>query len=745
MTRFIFLVVCLLVAGGHLPAQPLPTGSFETAEPGPPQVDLSSRDTAEAAIARLSDREVRALLLSRLETAETEAPDSLAELEVLAADAISGFANALRLALEAAPNLPKGVGEGLGSFYAPREFAGTLHLLAVLALALGAAWAVERAFAAILPQPKRLPTVSGGVPLSAQLRFLAHRLAVEASGAAVFLGTAWAVVSLAHPPEPISYQVLYFFVKLPVLYGKLVHAATRFALVPDRPDLRLVEMDDASARRLHWGLVVFAVLVGLRAYILSFLGGHGVDLSEIRIGFWLATVNAIFLAAVIWRCRSGLVQALGVRGDTPTEAWLVRAYPVYAIALVIGFWALLQTLTGLERWHLVDNRLQLTLGLLIVAPLLDRLIRWAVMHFLPPMEGTGALAAKADADARAGYVRIGRVLGAFAVLFIITRLWDVSLPELASAGLGAQLTGRLIETFLVLGVGYIVWEAARIYINRILSGEAEAEAPDPEEPGGGEGGGVGGSRLSTVLPLVSWALQATVLVLTILIALGTLGVNITPLLAGAGIVGLAVGFGAQKLVADIVSGIFFLVDDAFRIGEYVEVDGTYGTVEKISIRSLQLRHHEGPVHTIPFGTIPKLTNYSRDWVIMKLRFTVPFDTDLNKVKKLFKRIGQDMIEDERFRDDFLQPFKSQGVLEVDDVGIVIRGKFMAKPGRQWVLRKEIYARVQQTFEEAGIHFARKEVRVKIDGDTQGLPADAAQRIAGAAAEAATDVAGPAPA
>ena len=236
-----------------------------------------------------------------------------------------------------------------------------------------------------------------------------------------------------------------------------------------------------------------------------------------------------------------------------------------------------------------------------------------------------------------------------------------------------------------------------------------------DEEAGGEGGGAGGSRLATVLPLLRITAQITIAVIFGLLALGALGINITPLLAGAGVLGLAIGFGAQKLVADIVGGVFFLIDDAFRVGEYVDVGGTMGTVEKISIRSMQLRHHRGPVHTIPYGEIQKLTNFSRDWVIMKLKFTVPFDTDPNKVKKIFKKIGAEMMEDEVHKDGFLQPFKSQGVFDFDDVGMIIRGKFMAKPGKQFTLRKEIFNRVKAEFNANGIDFARREVRVAIPG------------------------------
>ena len=153
---------------------------------------------------------------------------------------------------------------------------------------------------------------------------------------------------------------------------------------------------------------------------------------------------------------------------------------------------------------------------------------------------------------------------------------------------------------------------------------------------------------------------------------------------------------------------------------------------------MQLRHHRGAVHTIPYGEIPQLTNYSRDWVIMKLKFTVPFDTDPNKIKKVFKRIGQEMLEDPLFKDDFLQPFKSQGVFDIDDVGMVVRGKFMAKPGKQFTLRKEIYNRVKAAFNEAGIEFARREVRVAIPSldNTDRLNDEDKAAIAAAASQAA---------
>ena len=250
---------------------------------------------------------------------------------------------------------------------------------------------------------------------------------------------------------------------------------------------------------------------------------------------------------------------------------------------------------------------------------------------------------------------------------------------------------------------------------RPAANEMTSEGLTAEAASAGEVGGKGGSRLSTVLPLLRLVVHIAIATVFSLIALSELGIDTTPLLAGAGIAGLAIGFGAQKLVTDVVSGAFFLIDDAFRMGEYVEMGETKGTVKKISIRSMQLRHHRGPVYTVPYGEIQFLKNYSRDWGIMKLPFIFPFDTDPERVRKIFKKIGQDLLQHPEFGDYFLEPFKSQGVISIDDVGMTIRGKFTAKPGKQWEMRKAIFTEVHKQLAEAGIPFARREVRVAMPG------------------------------
>ena len=268
-------------------------------------------------------------------------------------------------------------------------------------------------------------------------------------------------------------------------------------------------------------------------------------------------------------------------------------------------------------------------------------------------------------------------------------LWTGGLPRQEMGQAALQIT-------LVLLLAYLVWELARLAIDRKLHAE------NPGMQAMGDDAGQGASRLATLLPPLRVTLQAAVLTIATLSVLSAMNIDIRPLLAGAGVVGLALGFGAQTLVRDVISGMFFLLDDAFRRGEYIDVGAVKGTVERISIRSFTLRHHRGALHTIPFGQINHLTNYSRDWAIMKLVFRLPFDTDVALIGRLFKQIGRDLLARPDIGQDFIEPFKSQGVAGTDDDALLIRAKFTARPGRQFVLRREIYAAVQQAFAQHGI-------------------------------------------
>jgi small-conductance mechanosensitive channel len=248
------------------------------------------------------------------------------------------------------------------------------------------------------------------------------------------------------------------------------------------------------------------------------------------------------------------------------------------------------------------------------------------------------------------------------------------------------------------------------------------EMPDSDEDM--EEGGAGGSRTGTLLMLLRKFVLVVMLVMVSLIILSSIGVNIGPLIAGAGVIGLAIGFGAQTLVKDIISGIFFLIDDAFRVGDFIEVGGTKGSVEHISLRSLRLRNPRGPVHTIPFGSMGTVTNNSRDYIITKLDFRVRYDTDVDKVRKIIKKINIEIENDEEMGPVMLDKIKSQGVRELDDSAMIMRVKFKTIPGEQFVVRREVFRMMKESFRENGIEFAHRNVTVYLpQEENQAAPGD----------------------
>ena len=323
--------------------------------------------------------------------------------------------------------------------------------------------------------------------------------------------------------------------------------------------------------------------------------------------------------------------------------------------------------------------------------------------------------------------RAARFVFIMSAVLLLSGAWGVNVFDLSA---NSTITGRvlkiLIDSIVALLLADLVWTWAKTVIDRRIADyepPIDGQAPGPE------------ARMITLLPLLRTILMVTLLIMVALTVLSASGVNIAPILAGAGIVGIAIGFGTQSLVRDIVAGIFFLIDDAFRLGEYIEVGDLMGTVESISIRSMRIRHHRGKVHTVPYGELKSLTNHSRDWVIMKLEFRVPFDTDLQLVKKLVKKVGAELQANEHYGASILSTLKSQGVRRMEEFNMVVGVKFMTKPGEQWLVRRDAYQKVRDAFEANGIRMAERNVKVEIEGGER-LSEEERQAVAGAAQEAA---------
>jgi small-conductance mechanosensitive channel len=319
-------------------------------------------------------------------------------------------------------------------------------------------------------------------------------------------------------------------------------------------------------------------------------------------------------------------------------------------------------------------------------------------------------------------------------LLLIADLWQLNLFAIAQKSLGGKIASSLLGISIVLLASYMLWEIANAAIDRRLTAEGEQQDDVPA------------TRLRTVLPILRATILVTILVMATMSVMAALGVDILPLLAGASVVGVAIGFGSQTLVRDIVSGAFFLMDDAFRLGEYIEVGDAKGRVEKINLRSVFLRHHRGALNILPYGEIKRLRNTSRDWSIHVMEFRLTYDTNMLQVKKILKQIGEELAADPDYAPDILQPLKSAGVLAAEDSAIVVRAKFTARPSNNaWVVRRVAYDKIIRAFHAAGIKFAHRQVTVNVPlsqnaDPATGLNATATVSAAArAAASAAVDV------
>ncbi|MBY5410194.1 mechanosensitive ion channel family protein [Rhizobium leguminosarum] len=303
---------------------------------------------------------------------------------------------------------------------------------------------------------------------------------------------------------------------------------------------------------------------------------------------------------------------------------------------------------------------------------------------------------------------------------LIARAWNVNLSDLAAA---ETVTTRLIRAgiriVIVLLVTDVIWKLASTLI------DSQMAVASRSEQGGHQDGPDARrrQRLNTLLPILRNVLFLAIGAVGFLMILDAVGIQIGPLLAGAGVVGIAVGFGAQTLVKDIISGVFYLFDDAFRIGEYIQAAKYKGTVEGFSLRSIRLRHHRGPVTIVPFGELGAVQNLSRDWVIDIITLTLNYDSDLEEVRKTIKRIGVELLEDAELGPNIIEPLKMQGIEQMADYGVQIRLKFMTKPGEQFGVRRKALAMLKKTFAEKGIQFATPTVHVS------GGAADAAATAA----------------
>ncbi|MDA3925411.1 MAG: mechanosensitive ion channel family protein [Kiritimatiellae bacterium] len=209
-------------------------------------------------------------------------------------------------------------------------------------------------------------------------------------------------------------------------------------------------------------------------------------------------------------------------------------------------------------------------------------------------------------------------------------------------------------------------------------------------------------RIETLIRLIRQAIRIAILLTVILIILKEFGVDIRPILASAGILGLAIGFGAQNLVRDCISGFFFILENQVRVGDVAVVNGTGGLVESINFRTIVLRDLSGVVHIFPNGTVTTLSNMTNDWSAYVFEIGVAYKENTDQVIEIMKAVGTELKKDPANGDLMLDEPEIFGVDKFDNSAVIIKGRIKTKPIRQWQVGREYLRRIKLAFDKAGI-------------------------------------------
>jgi len=694
-----------------------------------------TREAVRELVSRMSDEDVRKLLIDQLDkAAAASAPKAKGD----------GGMTGMTGMVEHNAGMMRSRGEELEA--AAVAFPATLEAtavkvtepdgsarLALIVAAIGAflllGWIAEKLCARALRNYRARLEQAAATTFTARAFQRGVLLLLDIAGLVVFaLVALGAHVAMWHPQH--LQRALMLITIVAVIGVRLVALLARFLLAPRRAANRLLPFADAPARTLYRFSLAFATVGAIDAVVILLLRRAGADETTVDIvEVCAALIGITLVVGTAWRVREPI--ATLIRGDGTHGAvvrWIADLWHVFAIAYFLGIFAVrvYDIVAGTpDAFGVGFASVLLVIALPMVDMALCRGLAAAVAgEPVPGGERVRGIATSYEPVFRRAIHIVVLVVG----LLLFGGLWGINIFELAQRSMGGRISSSLLGVAIVLLLAYILWEAAKTAIDRRLASEDEF---DPEHPA---------SRLRTLLPILRILILATIATMTIMSVLAALGVDILPLLAGASVIGVAIGFGSQTLVRDIVSGAFFLMDDAFRLGEYIEVGDAKGRVEKINVRSVFLRHHRGAINILPYGEIKRLRNTSRDWMVFVMDFRLTYDTNLMTVKKILKTIGDEISADAELAPDLIRPLKMGGVLSTEDSAIVVRAKFTARPeGEPWMIQKAAYAKILKAFREAGIKFAHKQVTVNmpqsIDGDKAAIAAEGAAALAAQAATA----------
>ncbi|HWL81036.1 MAG TPA: mechanosensitive ion channel domain-containing protein [Roseomonas sp.] len=579
-------------------------------------------------------------------------------------------------------------------------------LALLFGLGVWAEWGVQRVLARQRARLDRMaPRAVHGWGWLRRVPLVLGRLVLDLLPVAAFGLVSYGLIGAVRP-LPTTELVL-LTANNAYLACRLVLALSRMLLSPASRPLRLLPCSDLTAAY---------VTLWLGRMIVVLVGGYGIAEAGLLLGLPWGAYDAIlrlvllivsfFCVIIVLQNRVAVAQVLRAPPLKPGEAphraraglrrfrdWLAEVWHVLAILYLLALWAVwalqieegftrllrasLFTLMVLGAAKGLDMGLRrLLAGSFRVAP--DLAHRYPGLearanHYLPLLKGG-----------------ISVMLTGLTML-VLLEVWGIgSFAWFAPGELGSRVVSSGISFALTVLAAVLVWEVANAALRRHLerlSRDAEAARS---------------ARVRTLLPMLRTSLLVVILLFVGFNLLTQIGVNVAPLLAGAGVVGLALGFGSQKLVQDVITGIFLLFEDAMAVGDVVNLGGKAGVVEQLSIRSIKLRDLDGSVHIIPFSTVTSVTNMTRDFSFAVLDVQVSYLESTDRVVEVLQALCQEMRAESRWSMAIRDELEVLGVDSLHTNGPVVRVRIKTEPIKRWEVKREMNRRIRQRFDELGI-------------------------------------------
>ncbi len=709
-----FLAICLAAA---VLAIGLPTdASAATPKAGKPAASAKSEATPEKVqqlMTLLADPKVQDWLEQESKAEAAQARKSDGETNSISEEFDSDVA-AVRehiVALGAAlPDLPNQFEHAAALVSADLGDRGRvkvlLHLALFVTLGFGVEWLFRKATQKIRERLDTYPLET----VNDRLRVVAARFAFAVGLVAAFaIGSIGPFLAFDWAPlfreTVLGYLLVFLVIRVAIAIG-------HFLLAPHHERFRIIPESTVAARFWCRRITAFVGLFAFGWVEFGLLGRLGLSLEARQLVAYLLGIGLLAIALeTVW--RRPVAPEYAVEPASPAKRHRLGRSAQNALLTfgIVLLWVLWVVHAMASFWLVL---------VVITLPLAIGVSRRAVEHLLRPPGSTDT----AEGPPSVLTVCLERGIRALLIIGAAAVLawgWGIDLAHLheQDTWLG-RLADGVLSAVVILLVADLLWHAMKTAIDRKLAGTADLGQPNTDEARRR-------ARLRTLLPIFRNVLFVVVVVFAAVMALAALGVEIGPLIAGLGVLGVAIGFGAQSLVRDVIAGMFYLLDDAFRVGEYIQSGNYKGTVEGFSFRSVRLRHQRGAVYTVPFSLLGAVQNQSRDWVIDKMMVGITYDSDIDKARKLIKQIGLDLQKDPEFAPLILEPLKMQGVDAFGDFAVQIRMKMKTLPGENFVIRRQAFAMIKKAFDENGIKFAFPTVQVAGEGEASSPTAAVAQR------------------